>query len=140
MSIDKKIEEIKEKFEAIDGWEERYKVLIMLGKDLSPMNPEYKEEKFIVKGCQSQVWLYPEFIDGVVKYSADSDALIVKGIVSLLIHVYSGQEPDVIVNHKPDFLKELGISDHLSMNRTNGLASIVKSIKMYAFAFSLTKS
>jgi len=127
------------KFEAIDGWEERYKVLIMLGKDLEPMSDEHKEEKYIVKGCQSQVWLYPEYIDGAVFFSADSDALIVKGIVSLLLQVYSGQKPDVIVNHKPDFLKELGISDHLSMNRTNGLASIVKSIKMYAFAFSLTK-
>ncbi len=139
MSIDKKIDEIKKKFEAIESWEERYKVLIMLGKELAPMNPEHKEEKFIVKGCQSQVWLYPEYTEGVVNYSADSDALIVKGIVSLLIQVYSGQKPEVIINHKPDFLKELGISDHLSMNRTNGLASIVKSIKMYAFAFSLTK-
>jgi len=139
LSIEKKIDEIMKKFEAIDGWEERYKVLIMLGKDLEPMSDEHKEEKYIVKGCQSQVWLYPEYIDGAVFFSADSDALIVKGIVSLLLQVYSGQKPDVIVNHKPDFLKELGISDHLSMNRTNGLASIVKSIKMYAFAFSLTK-
>ncbi len=136
LNIEQKIETIQNKFSNFSNWEDKYRQLILLGKELPEMGEEHKNEKFRVKGCQSQVWVYPELKENHLFFQADSDALIVKGIVKLLVDVYSGETPEVIMNHKPDFLKELGISDHLSMNRTNGLASIVKSMKMYALAFN----
>jgi cysteine desulfuration protein SufE len=106
-----------------------------MGKELPEMNEAFKTENFRIKGCQSQVWLYPEFKDGVIYFQADSDALLVKGIIALLVQVYSGETPDAIVEEKEDFLKKLGVTDHLSMNRSNGLAAMTKQIKMYAIAF-----
>ncbi len=136
LNIEDKIKEIHEKFGNFSNWEDKYRQLILYGKSLDSMSEDFKSEKFRVKGCQSQVWVYPELKEDKLFFHADSDALIVKGIVGLLVKVYSGETPETIIAHQPDFLKELGISDHLSMNRTNGLASIVKSMKMYAIAFN----
>lgn len=135
MTIDVKIQEVSAIFEKHTLWENRYKELIILGKSMPKMNPEYKIEKYEVKGCQSQVWLFSEFKAGKVYFYGDSDALIVKGIVALLIKVYSEETPETILNTPTDFLNDIGITEHLSMNRTNGLASIVKSMFLYAKAF-----
>jgi cysteine desulfuration protein SufE len=127
--------QVKERFLQFKDWEDRYKELINLGKQL-PVYPEDKrEEKFKVKGCQSQVWLCPEFKEGRVYFHADSDAVLVKGIVGVLVSVYSDATPDEILSTSPDFLKEVGITEHLSMNRSNGLAAMMKQIQMYAVVF-----
>lgn len=133
--INERISQLKERFKKISDWEDRYKELIELGKELAPLPPAGQHEKFKVKGCQSQVWLYPEFKNGRVYFYADSDALLVKGIVAMLVSVYSDSTPSEITQEKADFLKELGITEHLSMNRTNGLASMLKQIQMYALVF-----
>ena len=126
---------IKERFLKFNDWEDRYKELIHLGRELSAYPEDKREEKYKVKGCQSQVWLYPEFKDGRVYFHADSDAVLVKGIVGLLVSVYSNATPDEILATKPDFLKEVGITEHLSMNRSNGLAAMMKQMQMYALVF-----
>ncbi len=133
--IKERVTQLKERFKKISDWEDRYKELIELGKELAPMPAVGQQEKFKVKGCQSQVWLYPEFNNGRVFFYADSDALLVKGIVAMLVFVYSDSLPSEITQEKADFLKELGITEHLSMNRTNGLASMLKQIQMYALVF-----
>ncbi len=133
--INERVTQLKERFKKISDWEDRYKELIELGKELAPMPAAGQQEKFKVKGCQSQVWLYPEFKNGRVFFYADSDALLVKGIVAMLVYVYSDATPSEISQEKADFLKELGIIEHLSMNRTNGLASMLKQIQMYALVF-----
>lgn len=130
-----KTNQIKERFLQFKDWEDRYKELIQLGKHLAPYPEDRRDDKYKVKGCQSQVWLYPEFKDGRVYFYADSDALLVKGIVGLLVSVYTDSTPDEILATKPDFLKEVGITEHLSMNRTNGLAAMMKQIQMYAVVF-----
>jgi cysteine desulfuration protein SufE len=140
VDIQQKIEEVKTLFTQHESWEDRYKELIKVGRSLPVMDDQFKEEKFRIKGCQSQVWLYPEFKDGKVYFQADSDAMLVKGIIGILINVYNEATPDEILQNKPDFLKEVGISEHLSMNRTNGLASMVKQIQLYAMAFKATQS
>jgi cysteine desulfuration protein SufE len=126
---------IKDRFLQYKDWEDRYKELIHLGRDLNAYPEEKREDKYKVKGCQSQVWLYPEFKEGRVYFYADSDALLVKGIVGLLVSVYSDATPDEILATKPDFLKEVGITEHLSMNRSNGLAAMMKQMQMYALVF-----
>lgn len=126
---------IKERFLKFSDWEDRYKELIQLGRGLSAYPEDKREEKYKVKGCQSQVWLFPEFKDGRVFFHADSDAVLVKGIVGLLVSVYSDATPDEILETKPDFLKEVGITEHLSMNRSNGLAAMMKQMQMYALVF-----
>ena len=126
---------IKERFLQFKDWEDRYKELIQLGRTLPAYPEDKRDEKYKVKGCQSQVWLYPEFKDGRVTYHADSDALLVKGIVGILVSVYSDATPDEILTTKPEFLQEVGIQEHLSMNRSNGLAAMMKQIQMYAAVF-----
>jgi cysteine desulfuration protein SufE len=130
-----RISQIKKHFLTFSDWEDRYRELIHLGRDLAPYPEQMREEKFKVKGCQSQVWLYPEFKNGRVYFYADSDAILVKGIIGLLVKVYSDATPDEILSTKPDFLKEVGITEHLSMNRSNGLAAMMKQIQMYALVF-----
>lgn len=127
--------QIKARFLQFNDWEDRYKELIQLGRTLPPYPEDKRDEKYKVKGCQSQVWLYPEFKDGRVYFHGDSDAVLVKGIVGLLVSVYSDATPDEILSMKPDFLKEVGITEHLSMNRSSGLASMMKQIQMYALVF-----
>lgn len=135
MNILDRTTQIKERFLKFDDWEDRYKELIVLGKSLPAYPEDKREDKYKVKGCQSQVWLYPEFKEGRVYFHGDSDAVLVKGIVGLLLSVYSDATPDEILTVKPDFLKEVGITEHLSMNRSSGLASMMKQIQMYALVF-----
>lgn len=126
---------IKERFLQFKDWEDRYKELIQIGRTLAPYPEDKRDEKYKVKGCQSQVWLYPEFKDGRVIFHGDSDAMLVKGIVGILVSVYSDATPDEILTTRPEFLQEVGIQEHLSMNRSNGLAAMMKQIQMYAAVF-----
>lgn len=139
MSIQDRITQLVERFNSFSQWEDRYKELIQNGKKLAPLEETDKIDKFRIKGCQSQVWLKPEYKDGVIHFYADSDAVLVKGIISLLLEVYSGETPEVVMATPPQFLKDIGITEHLTMNRTNGLASMVKQIQMYGTAFSALK-
>ena len=135
MDLSDRTTQVKERFLRFNDWEDRYKELINLGKHLSDYPEDKRDEKYKIKGCQSQVWLYPEYRDGKVFFYADSDAVLVKGIVGLLVGVYSDATPDEILATKPDFLKEVGITEHLSMNRSSGLAAMMKQIQMYAVVF-----
>lgn len=127
--------EITDDFSLFDSWEEKYEYIIDLGKRLAPLDVQYKKEENIIKGCQSTVWLVSDFKDGKVFYKADSDAVIVKGLVSMLIKVLSGHEPDEILNAKLDFMEDIGMMTHLAQTRSNGLLSMVKQIKNYALAY-----
>jgi cysteine desulfuration protein SufE len=127
--------QIKDRFLQYKDWEDRYKEIISLGRSLPSYPEDKRDDKYKVKGCQSQVWLYPEFKDGRVYFHGDSDAILVKGIVGLLVSVYNDATPDEILATPPEFLKEVGITEHLSMNRSNGLASMMKQIQMYAVVF-----
>jgi len=133
--IQERIAQVKARFKAFEDWEDRYKELIQLGKEMSIYPESERQEKYKVKGCQSQVWLYPQFVEGRVRFHADSDALLVKGIVAVLVSVYDNSTPDEILGERGDFLKEIGITEHLSMNSTNGLVSMVKQISMYAAVY-----
>ncbi len=126
----------------LQSWEERYKAIIALGKQMKPFPEEFKTDDLKVKGCQSQVWIKADLTaDGRVEFLADSDALIVKGLVALLLSVYSGQTPQQILANPPEFIKELGFANYLSPNRANGLYAMVKQIQYYALAFeALQKS
>lgn len=135
MDINQRVENLISDFSKFDDWEDRYKYIIGLGKELAPMDEELKSEANKVKGCQSQVWLYAELNEGKITFSADSDAAIVKGIVSILVQVYSNSTPEEVLQTKPDFLDTIGLRQHLSMSRANGLSSMVKQISMYALAF-----
>ncbi|EQC46458.1 Fe-S metabolism associated domain protein [Bacteriovorax sp. BSW11_IV] len=135
MEINARIEKLITEFKSFSDWEERYKYIIQLGKDLAPMDETHKVEANKVKGCQSQVWLFAHLNNGVITFEADSDAAIVKGIVSILVRIYSGSTPAEILATKPDFLDDIGLRQHLSMSRANGLTSMVKQISMYALAY-----
>jgi len=140
MAILDKIDQLKSSFASQADWESRYREMIRLGKEMEPYPEAGRDDKYLVKGCQSRVWLYPEFKDGLVKFYADSDSLLVKGIVGILVHIYSGYKPDEILQVKPDFLKDLGITEHLSMNRNNGLVAMLKQIQLYAGVFKAMSS
>jgi len=127
--------EITDEFSFFDSWEEKYEYIIDLGKRLEPLDEKFKVGENIIKGCQSTVWLTSEFRDGKVFYKADSDAIIVKGLISMLIKVLSGHEPDEILKAKLDFIKEIGMMTHLAQTRSNGLLAMVKQIKNYALAY-----
>ena len=135
MAIQERIEEIITKFNQFDDWEDRYRELIKLGKSLPEMTESYKTEDNKVKGCQSQVWLHPTFSEGIIKFEGDSDAAIVKGIVGVLLYVYSESTPMEILSNKPTFIDDIGLRQHLSMSRANGLNSMLKKISIYAMAF-----
>ena len=135
MEINNRIEELKAEFSGFSDWEDKYKHIIGLGKALVEMPEELKTEDNKVKGCQSQVWLHAELKEGKIIFQADSDASIVKGIVSVLVRVYSDSTPEEVLATKPEFLDEIGLRQHLSMSRANGLSSMVKQISMYALAF-----
>jgi cysteine desulfuration protein SufE len=136
MSSDK-IKLIVDEFKKFSNWEDRYKHLIGLGKTLAPMQDEHKTEANKIKGCQSQVWLQAELSGNKIIFTADSDASIVKGIIALLVQVYSDSTPDEILSIKPTFLEEIGLKEHLSMSRANGLTAMVKQISFYAMAFKI---
>lgn len=131
---------IVREFELLQDWQERYKYIIKLGDKLEPMPEEDKIDENLIKGCQSRVWLTAEMKDGNVIFKADSDAAITKGLVSLMVRFYSGQEPDVILQTKPEFIDKIGMANHLSPTRANGLASMVKQMKIYAMALKSQKT
>jgi len=139
MSNKKTIEEteaeIIESFSLFDNWEEKYEYIIDLGKKLPVLDDKYKLPENIIKGCQSTVWLVAEYNDGNIFFKADSDAVIVKGLVSMLIEVLSGHTPDEILNAKLDFIREIGMMNHLAQTRSNGLLAMVKQMKNYALVY-----
>jgi len=134
-SIKETEEEIVEAFSWFENWEEKYEYIIELGKKLPELDEKYKKEENIIKGCQSTVWLVAGFKDGKIFYQADSDAIIVKGLVSMLVSVLSEHTPDEILDAKLDFIKEIGMMTHLAQTRSNGLVAMVKQIKNYALAY-----
>lgn len=135
MGINDRVGQLLKEFEEIEDWEKRYKLIIQKGKQLEALPEEQRIESNKVKGCQSQVWLHAEMQEGRIIFLADSDAAIVKGIISLLLQVYSNSTPDEILQTKPDFVDELGLRQHLSMNRSNGLSAMLKQISLYALGF-----
>ena len=130
-------QEIKEEFDLFGDWEDKYGYLIDLGKELKPIEENLKTEDKLIKGCQSRVWLLADYKDGNVIFSADSDAIISKGIIALLIRVLSENSPEEIVNADLKFIDEIGLKEHLSPTRSNGLVSMIKQMKMYAAALKL---
>jgi cysteine desulfuration protein SufE len=134
MTIKEIQEEIIDEFSMFDDWMERYEYIIELGKSLPIIDAQYKLDENLIKGCQSKVWLYSELEDDTIKYTADSDAILTKGIVALLLRVYSNQKPAAILEAETSFIDEIGLKEHLSPTRANGLVSMVKQIKMYAIA------
>ena len=134
-TIKEREEEITEDFSLFDSWEEKYEYIIDLGKKLEPLDEKFKVPENIIKGCQSTVWLTSEFKDGKIYYKADSDAVIVKGLISMLIKVLSDNNPDEILNAKLGFINDIGMMTHLAQTRSNGLLSMIKQIKNYAFAY-----
>ena len=128
-------EEIISEFEVFDDWLDKYNYLIELSNDLPVMDPEFKTNEYLINGCQSKVWLKADLEDGRIKFTADSDAIITKGIVSLLIRVLSGLEPKEIVDFDLHFIDAIGLRKNLSPTRSNGLLSMVKQMKLYALAY-----
>ena len=139
MTINEIQDEIIEEFEGFDDWMDKYQMLIDLGNDLEPLPEQYKTEQNLIDGCQSRVWLQADLQDGKIHFSAESDALIVKGIVALLIRVLSDQTPKDVLDADLYFIEQIGLKEHLSPTRSNGLLAMVKQIKMYALAFSEIK-
>jgi cysteine desulfuration protein SufE len=136
MTIKEKEQEIIEEFSMFDDWMQKYEHIIELGKELPLIDEQFKTDDYIIKGCQSKVWLNAEMKDGKVFYSADSDAIITKGIISLLLRVFNNQTPQEIISAELNFIDEIGLKEHLSPTRSNGLLSMIKQIKTYALAFS----
>lgn len=136
MSIKEIQDEIIDEFSMFDDWEERYQYVIDLGNSLPLVDEQFKTDDNIIKGCQSKVWLHGEQKDGEVVFTADSDAILTKGIIAILIRVFSNQKPADILNADMAFIDEIGLKEHLSPTRANGLVSMIKQIKMYALAFS----
>lgn len=136
MTINEKQDELVEEFELLTDWVDKYEQIIQIGKDLPLIDEQYKEEKYLIKGCQSRVWLYPELKEGNLFFTADSDAIISKGLVSLIVRVLSGHSPIEIRDTDLYFIDRIGLKEHLSPTRSNGLVSMVKQIKLYAFAYS----
>lgn len=134
-TIETRVEKIKEDFGRFNEWEDRYKHLIELGKKMPTMSEEYRTEANKIKGCQSQVWLGARLDGDKIHFEADSDASIVKGIIALLVYVYSDSTPDEILMTRATFLEDIGLREHLSMSRANGLTAMIKQINFYAMAF-----
>ena len=128
-------QEIIEEFSMFDDWMQRYEYMIELGKSLPIINDQYKTDDNIIKGCQSKVWLHAEMNDDKVVFTADSDAIITKGIIAILIRAFSNQTPKAIIEADTNFIDAIGLKEHLSPTRANGLVSMIKQIKMYAIAY-----
>ena len=140
MTINEIQDEIIEEFSISDDWMDRYAVLIDMGNSLPALDEKYKTESNLIEGCQSRVWLHADYIDGKVIFQGESDAVIVKGIVFLLIRVLSGHAPKEIIDTDLYFIEHIGLKEHLSPTRSNGLVSMLKQMKMYALAFSVKSS
>ena len=137
MTINEIQDEIIEEFSGLDDWMDKYQLLIDLGNELTPLDERYKTEQNLIDGCQSRVWLQADLVDGLIHFTAESDALIVKGIVSLLIRVLSDHTPQEILDADLYFIEEIGLKEHLSPTRSNGLVAMVKQIRAYALAFNV---
>ena len=135
MTIKEIQEEIIDEFSMFEDWEERYQYMIDLGKTLPLIEEQYKTEENIIKGCQSKVWVHADMKDDKVIFTADSDAIITKGIIAILIRVFSNQSPKDIIEADTNFIDEIGLKEHLSPTRANGLVSMIKQLKMYAIAY-----
>ncbi len=138
-SIKRNQKEIVDEFSFFNNWADKYEHLIDLGKSVSIILEKERIDKNLIKGCQSRVWLVGEFKNGRVLYRADSDAIITKGIVALMLRVFSNQPPEIIINADTSFIDEIGLKEHLSPTRANGLVAVVKQIKLYAIAFNTDK-
>jgi len=132
--------EIAEEFSLFDSWDDKYEYIIDLGKKLSPLEDQYKIDENRVRGCQSIVWLVADYRDGKIFYKAESDAVIVKGLISMLIRVLSGHSPDAIIETKLDFIREIGMTTHLAQTRSNGLLAMVKQMKNFALAYKIKEA
>ena len=137
MTINEIQDEVIEEFSGFDDWMDKYQLLIDLGNEQAPLDERYKTESNLIDGCQSRVWLQADYVDGVIHFTAESDALIVKGIVALLIRVLSGHSPQEILDADLYFIEAIGLKEHLSPTRSNGLLAMVKQMRMYALAFSV---
>jgi cysteine desulfuration protein SufE len=138
MSINEIQDEIIEEFSGLDDWMDKYQLLIDLGNEQAPLDEQYKTESNLIDGCQSRVWLQADYENGIIHFSAESDALIVKGIVSLLIRVLSDHTPKEILDADLYFIDEIGLKEHLSPTRSNGLLAMIKQMRSYALAYSLS--
>ena len=134
-SIQEIQQEIVEEFEMFDDWMQRYEYMIELGKSLPLIDEKYKTDEYIIKGCQSKVWVHADLKDDKIEFTADSDAIITKGIIAILIRSFSGQPPQEILDADTSFIDKIGLKEHLSPTRANGLVSMIKQIKLYAIAY-----
>lgn len=139
-TIEETEKEIAEEFALFDSWDDKYEYIIDLGKKLPPLEDKYKIDENRVRGCQSTVWLTADYHDGKIFYKAESDAVIVKGLISMLIRVLSGHTPDDIINAKLNFIHEIGMTTHLAQTRSNGLLAMVKQMKHFALAYKIHSS
>ncbi|MDC0009016.1 SufE family protein [Winogradskyella sp.] len=135
MTIEDVQNEIIEEFAMFEDWEERYQYMIDLGKDLPLIDSEFKTEDNIIKGCQSKVWVHASMQNEKINFTADSDAIITKGIIAILIRAFSNQHPTAILEANTDFIDKIGLKEHLSPTRANGLVSMIKQLKLYAIAY-----
>jgi cysteine desulfuration protein SufE len=140
MTINQIQDRIVEDFNQFDDWMDKYALLIDLGNGLEPIEEQYKVPQNIIEGCQSRVWLHAEMKDGLIHFTGESDAIIVKGIVALLLEVFSGHTPDEILQAEVYFVDKIGLKEHLSPTRSNGLVAMLKQIKLYALAFKTRNS
>lgn len=138
MTIDQVQDSIVEEFSVFDDWMDKYNLLIDYGKDLNVIDPKFKTKDFLIEGCQSKVWLHPEFEGGKITFTADSDAIITRGIVALLIRVLSDRTPAEIISADLYFIDKIGLRQNLSPTRSNGLLSMVRQMKLYAMAYQAT--
>lgn len=136
MTISEKGQSLVDDFSFMEDWTEKYQYLIDLSKNLSPMDTKFKVEDNLIKGCQSKVWLNADFKDGKINFIADSEAIITKGIISILLMVFNNKTPDEIIKSDVSFIEKIGLKEHLSPNRANGLYSMIKQIKFYAIAYN----
>ena len=136
MTISEQGKDLAESFSFMEDWTEKYQYMIDLSKSLNEMNLDYKTDENLIKGCQSKVWLHSSYDKGKIHFQADSDAIISKGIVAILLSVLNNREPDEILSADLSFIDEIGLKEHLSPNRANGLSSMLKQIKFYALAYS----
>jgi len=136
MTISEKGQSIVEDFSFLEDWTEKYQYLIDLSKNLAPMDVKFKVEDNLIKGCQSKVWLKASFENDLINFQADSDAIISKGIVAILLSILNDRKPNEILNADLSFIDQIGLKEHLSPNRANGLSSMLKQIKFYALAYS----
>lgn len=140
MTIDEIQQDIVSEFSAFDDWMDKYSYLIEMGNELAPIDEKYKTEQNLIRGCQSQVWINAEYADGKLLFQGESDALIVKGLVALMLRVVNNQSPEDVMNSEFYFIDKIGLKEHLSPTRSNGLLAMVKQIKLYAVAYNKLNS